>query len=100
MLGKFGCVRDLLAAHVDTVIASIGKDAAGRQIGQVGNFAGNGRQRARGLGDARRVAFEQLDRVGMCGPVKDIANSAPFDNFTAIHDDDEIAQLGNDAEMV
>src|SRR5438477_5216283 len=73
--------------------------AAGRQVEQVGDTAGNVREPlldGRDPGPRR----EQSDRVGVPRALEDLERRRTLDDLAGVHDRDAVADLGDDAEVV
>ena len=88
------------AAHLHRPGTARREDAALRQRDEVGDVAGNRRQRAAPSRNPGRIALQQLHRVGMSGAVEDVAHRAALHHFATVHHDHIVAELGDHPEMV
>ena len=91
--------RDLVAG-IDALIAAGRKDAAGRPLPEIRDFAWNGWQVSRAPGLPCRIAFKQAPGIWMARCVKHLPRGAALHDFARIHHDDIVAKLGDDAKVV
>jgi hypothetical protein len=87
-------------ALAENACAAVAEYTSRRQIYQIGNITGNGRQMARFFFYARGVAFQKGLGVRMGCSVKNIPYVPFFHNLTGIHDNDVVTKLCNQPQVM
>src|SRR5689334_8135372 len=92
--------RSLGATALEHLRAARREDTARGPRDEIGELAADRRQGAARLGEACRVAGQQRLGVRVLRAMEDVMRRAALDDFAGIEDDDVIAELGDQPEIV